>query len=74
MSFSLLSVSLGNLFTAAVNRLTMDANGNSTLVGANYYWFFTKLMIGATVLFIFVVVLYKPREYLQDDPNAAPAQ
>jgi hypothetical protein len=52
----------------------MDANGNSTLVGANYYWFFTKLMIGATVLFIFVVVLYKPREYLQDDPNAAPAQ
>jgi POT family proton-dependent oligopeptide transporter len=74
MSFSLLSVSLGNLFTAAVNRFTMDANGNSTLVGANYYWFFTKLMIGATVLFIFVVVLYKPREYLQDDPNAAPAQ
>ena len=73
MSFYLLSVSLGNLFTAAVNRFTMDANGNSTLVGANYYWFFTKLMIGATVLFIFVVVLYKPREYLQDDPNAAPA-
>ncbi len=71
MSFYLLSVSLGNLFTAAVNRFTMDDNGNSTLVGANYYWFFTKLMIGATVLFIFVVVLYKPREYLQDDANAA---
>jgi len=67
-------VSLGNLFTAAVNRFTMDANGNSTLVGANYYWFFTKLMIGATVLFVFVVVLYKPREYLQDDPSAASAQ
>ena len=74
MSFYLLSVSLGNLFTAAVNRFTMDANGNSTLVGANYYWFFTKLMIGATVLFVFVVVLYKPREYLQDDPSAASAQ
>jgi dipeptide/tripeptide permease len=74
MSFYLLSVSLGNLFTAAVNRFTMDANGNSTLVGANYYWFFTKVMIGATVLFIFVVVLYKPREYLQDDIGAAPAQ
>jgi len=73
MSFYLLSVSLGNLFTAAVNRFTMDANGNSTLVGANYYWFFTKLMIGATVLFVFVVVLYKPREYLQDDPDAASA-
>lgn len=73
MSFYLLSVSLGNLFTAAVNRFTMDASGNSTLVGANYYWFFTKVMIGATVLFIFVVVLYMPREYLQDDPDAASA-
>ena len=73
MSFYLLSVSLGNLFTAAVNRFSMDANGNSTLIGANYYWFFTKVMIGATVLFIFVVVLYKPRQYLQDDPDAASA-
>jgi len=66
-------VSLGNLFTAAVNRFSMDASGNSTLIGANYYWFFTKLMIGATVLFIFMVVLYKPHEYLQDDPDTAPS-
>jgi len=56
-----------------VNRFTMDDSGNSTLIGANYYWFFTKVMIGATVLFIFVVVLYKPRQYLQDDPDAASA-
>ena len=70
MSFYLLSVSLGNLFTALVNRFTMDADGNSTLVGANYYWFFTKLMIGTTVLFIAVIFLYKPREYLQDDAAA----
>jgi POT family proton-dependent oligopeptide transporter len=73
MSFYLLSVSLGNLFTAAVNRFTMDEHGNSTLMGESYYWFFTKLMIGATVLFVFVVLLYKPREYLQDDPDAVTA-
>ncbi len=70
MSFYLLSVSLGNLFTVAVNHFTMDASGNSTLVGASYYWFFTKLMAWTTVIFIAVVVFYKPREYLQDDPNA----
>lgn len=67
MSMYLLSVSLGNLFTAAVNRLTMDQSGNTTLVGADYYWFFTRLMIYSTALFIFVVLFYKPREYLQDE-------
>lgn len=67
MSLYLLSVAMGNFLTAVVNRYTMDASGNSTLVGAEYYWFFTRLMIYATVLFVFVVVFYKPREYLQDD-------
>jgi dipeptide/tripeptide permease len=70
MSFYLLSVSLGNLFTALVNRFTMDEHGNSSLAGADYYWFFTKLMIGTTVLFVAVVAFYKPREYLQDEAPA----
>ncbi len=71
MSFYLLTVALGNLFTAAVNKFTMDSAGNTTLIGADYYWFFTKLMIAATVLFIFVVVFYKPREYLQDGSDSS---
>ncbi len=71
MSLYLLSVALGNLFTAAVNKFTMDSAGNTTLIGADYYWFFTKLMIAATVLFIFVVVFYKPREYLQDGSDSS---
>ena len=70
MSFYLLSVSLGNLFTVAVNHFTMDASGNTTLVGASYYWFFTNLMVWTTGLFVLVVIFYKPRAYLQDDPNA----
>ncbi len=70
MSLYLLSVSLGNLFTVAVNHFTKDASGHSTLVGASYYWFFTNLMVWTTGLFVLVVIFYKPRAYLQDDPNA----
>ena len=70
MSLYLLSVALGNLFTVAVNHFTQDASGNTTLVGASYYWFFTNLMVWTTVLFVLVVIFYKPRAYLQDDPNA----
>lgn len=66
MSLFLLSVAAGNLFTALVNRFTMDANGNSTLVGASYYWFFTTTMAVATLLFIVVMVLYKPRNYVTE--------
>ena len=66
MSLYLLSVSLGNLYTALVNWLMKDGAGNSTLAGASYYWFFTGCMALATVLLVPVVLLYRPREYLQD--------
>ncbi len=71
MSLFLLSVSAGNLFTALVNRFTMDASGNSTLVGASYYWFFTNTMAVATLLFIVVMVLYKPRNYVTENAGVA---
>ena len=69
MSLYLLSVSLGNLFTAAVNMLTRDASGHSSLTGASYYWFFTACMAVATVLLIPVVLLYRQREYLQQEAD-----
>jgi len=69
MSLYLLSVSLGNLFTAAVNMLTRDASGNSTLAGATYYWFFTGCMAVATLLLIPVVLCFRPREYLQPEAD-----
>jgi len=65
MSLSLLSVSLGNLFTAMVNSLTKDASGHSVLTGANYYWFFTGCMVLATALLVPVIWWYHPREYIQ---------
>jgi hypothetical protein len=70
MSLYLLSVSLGNLFTALVNWITKDAAGNSTLIGQNYYWFFTACMAVATVLLVPVVWRYQPREYIQGDGTA----
>ena len=69
MSLYLLSVSLGNLFTALVNSVTKDAAGNSTLTGSAYYWFFTGCMAVATVLLVPVVWLYRPREYLQQEAD-----
>ena len=70
MSLYLLSVSLGNLFTSAVNWLTKDASGESILAGASYYWFFTGCMTLATLLLVPVVLWTKPREYLQAEADA----
>ena len=70
MSLSLLSVSLGNLFTALVNTFSQDAAGNSLLAGASYYWFFCGCMAAATVLLLPLVWTYRPREYLQDEAPA----
>jgi len=72
MSLYLLSVSAGNVIIALVNRFTKDADGNSTLVGADYYWFFTKMMAVAAVVFIVVGLLYRPRDYMQAEEPAVP--
>jgi POT family proton-dependent oligopeptide transporter len=67
MSLYLLSVSAGNVFTALVNRFTMDEDGNSSLEGATYYWFFTGLMLVASVIFVGVARRYRPQEYIQGE-------
>ncbi|MCA9285264.1 MAG: POT family MFS transporter [Phycisphaerales bacterium] len=72
MSLYLLSVSAGNAFTALVNRFTMDEKGNSTLEGADYYWFFTVFMAVAAVVFIVVGYFYRPHEYIQGDEPEGP--
>jgi len=73
MSLWLLSVSAGNVLTALVNRLTKDADGNSTLVGADYYWFFSALMLGATLVFMVASRFYRYRDVLPatSHPEAA---
>lgn len=70
MSLYLLSVSLGNLFTALVNTFSQDAAGNPLLTGASYYWFFCGCMAAASVLLVPLLRTYRPREYLQDEQGA----
>jgi POT family proton-dependent oligopeptide transporter len=66
------SITLGTFFTALVNKLNAH-DGKLYLAGADYYMFFTWLMLAASVLFIFVARNFKSRPVLQDDSPAAPA-
>ncbi|MCZ6655041.1 MAG: POT family MFS transporter [Planctomycetota bacterium] len=67
MSFYLVSVSIGNLFTAAVNFFIENEDGTSKLEGASYYWFFTALIAATAVAFLIVAKLYREKTYIQDE-------
>ncbi len=58
MSIWLLSVSLGNVVTALVNTWIQNEDGSSKLPGADYYWFFTALMLAAAVGFTIVSLTF----------------
>ena len=51
MSFFLVSVAAGNLFTGAVNFFIQNSDGSSKLAGAGYFWFFAGLMLATAALF-----------------------
>ena len=70
MAIFLLSVTLGNLFTAGVNQFIQNEDGTVKLEGASYYWFFTGAMFVTAILFVFVAALYKERTYIQDDSDS----
>ena len=42
------------------------SGGQSRLHGAAYFWFFTWLMLGTTVVFVPYALLYRPKTVLQD--------
>jgi len=67
MAVFLLSISLGNAFTALVNRLIQNEDGSSKLAGASYYWFFVLVMLATAILFIPVAKRYRVRNYIQDE-------
>jgi len=74
MGAFLLSVSIGNLFTAAVNFFIQNPDGTSKLEGASYYLFFAASMAVTAILFVPVAVWYKERTYIQDEaPSEAAA-
>jgi POT family proton-dependent oligopeptide transporter len=67
MGAFLMSVALGNLFTAAVNFFIQNPDGTSKLDGPAYYLFFAAAMGATALLFIPLAVWYKERTYIQDE-------
>ncbi len=70
MAVFLLSISLGNAFTAIVNSFKEHGYGSRMLAGANYYWFFTIVMLATAVLFIPIARRYPVKDYIQDEAPA----
>jgi POT family proton-dependent oligopeptide transporter len=70
MCLYLLAIAMGNAFTAAVNFLIQAEDGTSYLEGADYYLFFTYLMVEAALLFVLVAQRYKEQTYIQQELGA----
>lgn len=71
MGLFLLSVSLGNGFTALVNYWIQNPDGSVALTGPDYYWFFAGVMFIVACLFLFVVGRYQETSYLQSKEREA---
>ena len=74
MAVFLLSISLGNQFTAAVNYFIQNPDGTTKLEGASYYWFFVIVMFVTSLVFMIVVKFYREQTHIQGgQPNTEPA-
>lgn len=71
MGLFLLAVAGGNLFTAAVNFVSLNPDGTNKLTDVQYYLFFTVMMLLAAVVFIGVAGKYREQTYIQDDAAEA---
>lgn len=58
------TVSIGNLFVSKINSNIAEGGFFAQLHGANYYWFFTGLMLVATVLFMLISGRLKETRYV----------
>ncbi|MFT4649266.1 MAG: POT family proton-dependent oligopeptide transporter [Planctomycetota bacterium] len=70
MGIYFLGVSLGNFYVAGVNKFmdySRDEAGNTPLDGANYFWFFTALMVATTVVYVVYSQFYKGDTFIQGD-------
>ena len=65
----LLAISLGNVFTAAVNFLIQNPDGTVKLQGTSYFMFFFYVMLGTAIVFAVVTPFYRGRTYLQDQTD-----
>ncbi len=67
MAFFMLSIAVGNLFTGAVNFFIAGDDGTARLAGADYYVFFTTLMLLTAFAFIAVARWYKGKTWLHEE-------
>ncbi len=65
MAFFMLSVSIGNIFTSAVNFFIQRDDGSVLLEGAAYFWFFTLLMGVTALIFALLTPYFKDKMILQ---------
>ncbi|MEO1495586.1 MAG: POT family MFS transporter [Planctomycetota bacterium] len=70
MAFFMISISIGNVFTALVNTVIQREDGTVLLPGASYYWFFTGMMLVVAIGYVFWSPRYRGRTYLQGEPAA----
>ena len=71
MAMWLLSISLGNQIPSIISFLIPKLKSmGMNLEGANYFRFFTLLMFGTSIIYIFVSRHYKERTYLQSQVTA----
>jgi POT family proton-dependent oligopeptide transporter len=63
MSFWLLTVAVGNLFTAYISRIQLYPEASS-----GYFWFFTALMAVTAIIFAIFASRYKMRSFMESIP------
>jgi POT family proton-dependent oligopeptide transporter len=66
----LLTVAVGNLFTASVNSSISNNGFFAQFNGASYFWLFVGIMMVFFVVFLFVSPRLKERTYLIDENEA----
>jgi len=75
MAFFMLSISAGNLFTSAVNFFIANPDGTSKLEGADYFLFFTLLMLVTAFVFTVAARFYRGERHIHAEvPDALPGR
>ena len=67
MALFLMSAAIGNLFTGTVNFFIQNPDGSSKLAGADYFLFFTVIMIVTTLLFTLYARYYREQHFIQQE-------